>query len=310
VQLAARRYRNVDPDNRLVARGLEADWEAALHAVQAAEQALAQRQRQQPEALCVDERDRLLDLAEDLETVWSAPSTSDRDRKELLRAVLEEVLVAHDRDAHEVHLTLPWNGGLISDIAVALPRRAATVRTDEDTVGLIRRLAVHYPDAVIAGILNRQQRTTATGLPFTVNRIASLRTHWGIPCFTPPAQPLTDEPLTVREAAAVLGVTPSTLHRQLNDGLIAGEQITPGAPWRIVITDALRERFAGEAPAGYVPIVDAMRLLGVSRQTLLQRVKWGALDAIHVSQVNRKGLSIKVPDPTPNLFDDRETPGG
>ncbi|TVQ84104.1 MAG: DNA-binding protein, partial [Chromatiaceae bacterium] len=199
----------------------------------------------------------------------------------------------------------------ISDLTVALPRtRAATVRTDEDTVALIRRLAAFYPDAVIAGVLNRQQRTTATGLPFTINRVSSLRTHWGIPCFVPPAQPVSGEPLTIRDAAAVLEVAPSTLHRQLNDGLIAGEQVTPGAPWRIVITEALRAHFAGEAPEGFVPIVEAMRRLGVSRQTVLQRVKRGELEAIHVSQSNRKGLRIKVPEPTPDLFNDRKTARG
>jgi hypothetical protein len=310
-QLAQRRYHNVDPDNRLVARGLEAAWETALNAVQAAEQQLLRAEQQHPQALCAAERDALLDLAEDLEAVWSAPSTNDRDRKELLRALLEEILVTHDKDAYAVHVTLRWNGGLISDLSIALPRtRAATVRTDEDTVALIRRLAAFYPDAVIAGVLNRQQRTTATGLPFTINRVGSLRTHWDIPCFVPPAQPVSGEPLTIRDAAAVLGVAPSTLHRQLNDGLIAGEQVTPGAPWRIVITAALRAHFAGEAPEGFVPIVEAMRRLGVSRQTVLQRVKRGELEAIHVSQGNRKGLRIKVPEPTPDLFNDRKTARG
>jgi DNA invertase Pin-like site-specific DNA recombinase len=309
-QLAQRRYQNVDPDNRLVARGLEAAWEAALQSVHTAEQEVQRRQQHPQQVLSPAERDALLSLADDLETVWSAPSTTDRDRKELLRALLEEVIVTAHREAHQVHLTLRWTGGLISDIAVAMPQRAATVRTDEDTIALIRRLAVYYPDAVIAGVLNRQQRTTVTGLPFTVNRVSSLRTHWGIPCFTPPAQPPSGEPLTVREAAAILGVAPSTLHRQLNDGFIAGEQVTPGAPWRIVITEALRARFAGEAPAGFVPIVDAMRLLGVSRQTLLQRVKRGELDAIHVSQGNRKGLRIKVQNPTSDLFDDPESARG
>jgi len=309
-QLAQRRYQNVDPDNRLVARGLEAAWEVALQSVHTAEQEVQRRQQHQQHALSPAEHDALLSLADDLEVVWSAPSTTDRDRKELLRALLEEVIVTHHSEAHQVRLTLRWNGGLISDIAVALPRRAATVRTDEDTVALIRRLAVYYPDAVIAGVLNRQQRTTATGLPFTVNRVSSLRTHWGIACFIPPAQPLAGKPLTVREAAAVLGVAPSTLHRQLNDGLIAGEQVTPGAPWRIVITDALRARFADEAPSGFVPIVDAMRLLGVSRQTVLHRVKRGELEAIHVSQGNRKGLRIMVPNPIQDLFDEPESARG
>ena len=308
--LAQRRYQSVDPDNRLVARGLEAAWEAALQNVQSTEQEVQRRQQQSQAALSAAEREAILSLADDLEAVWSAPSTTDRDRKELLRALLEEVIVRHDSEAHQVHLTLRWNGGLISDIAVALPQRTATVRTEEDTIALIRRLAVHYPDAIIAGVLNRQQRTTATGLPFTTNRVSSLRTHWGIPCFTPPAQLPVGEPVTIREAAAILGVAPSTLHRQLNDGLIAGEQVTPGAPWRIVITDALCAYFAGEAPQGYVPIVEAMRRLGVSRQTVLQRVKRGELEAIHVSQGNRKGLRIKVQNPTLDLFHDPASAGG
>ncbi len=309
-QLAQRRYQRVDPDNRLVARGLETAWEAALQTVQRAEQEVQRRQQHPQQALSAAEREAVLSLADDLQALWSAPSTSDRDRKELLRALLEEVMVAHAREAHQVHLTLRWTGGLISDIDLALPQRAATVRTDEDTVALIRRLAVHYPDAVIAGVLNRQQRTTATGLPFNANRVSSLRTHWGIACFTPPAEPPAGEPVTIREAVAILGVAPSTLHRQLNDGLIAGEQVTPGAPWRILITDALRAHFAGEAPEGYVPIVEAMRRLGVSRQTVLQRVKRGELEAVHVSQGNRKGLRIKVQNPTRDLFDEPASAGG
>ena len=86
--------------------------------------------------------------------------------------------------------------------------------------------------------------------------------------------------------------------------------MTPGAPWRIVITDALCAYFAGEAPEGYVPIVEAMRRLGVSRQTVLQRVKRGELEAIHVSQGNRKGLRIKVQNPTLDLFHDPASAGG
>ena len=212
-----------------------------------------------------------------------------------------------DQDAALVQ----WRHHLISHIPIPLPRsRPATIRTDEDTVDLIRRLAMHYPDAIIAGVLNRQKRKTVTGLPFTVNRVNSLRNPWRIPRVVPPMEPITGEPMNIRPAAEVLGLAPSTLHRHLNDGLIAGEQITPGAPWRINVTDALRARFAGEAPDGYVPMVDAMRILGVSRQTVLQRVKRGALDAIHVSQGKRKGLKIKLPDTLPDLFDRPKSAGG
>src|ERR1019366_7221994 len=64
----------------------------------------------------------------------------------------------------------------------------APTTTDEDTIDLIRRLAVHYPDAVIAGILNRQGRRTARGLSYTASRVQSLRYHWHIPCHQPSDQ--------------------------------------------------------------------------------------------------------------------------
>jgi predicted site-specific integrase-resolvase len=98
-------------------------------------------------------------------------------------------------------------------------------------------------------------------------------------------------------------LAPSTVHRWLNDGFIAGEQLTPGAPWRIRITDELRARFVEEAPSGYVPMLEATKTLGVSRQTVLQRVKQGQLSAVHVRRGKRKGLRIKVMDAHPSLFD-------
>ena len=92
----------------------------------------------------------------------------------------------------------------------------------------------------------------------------------------------------------MLGVAPSTLHRLLNDGIIAGEQLTPGAPWRIRLTDEFRARFNGEAGEGFMPMREAIRALGVSRQTVLQRVKRGELTAVHVMRGKQKGLRVKV----------------
>jgi hypothetical protein len=195
-------------------------------------------------------------------------------------------------------------GGILSEIDVPLLRpEPSPLRTDEETVDLVRRLAAHYPDAVIAGILNRQGRSTATGMRFIANRVCSLRTHWGIPCFEPPSVPPVGELATVQKAADILGVAASTIHRWLNDGFIAAEQLTPGAPWRIRMTDELRSRFVEEAPQDFVPVVDAIRLFGVSRQTVLQRVKRGELQALHVRRGRRKGVRIKVRATLPALFE-------
>jgi DNA invertase Pin-like site-specific DNA recombinase len=299
-----RRYRAVEPENRLVARTLEAEWERRLAELAAAEAELGHRERQRPDRLTEEGRKRIRSLGADLERVWEGPTTTDRDRKELLRTLLEEVNIAVERSESKAHLTLRWRGGLITELEISLRgNRPPPIRTDEDTIALIRRLSVHYPDAVIAGILNRQERRTARGHRFTANRVGNVRRHWKIPRFDSASASSEGEPVTVQKAAEILGVAPSTVHRWLGDGFIAGEQITHGAPWRIRMTEELRAFCVEEAPEGYVPMVDAKKLLGVSRQTVLQRVKHGELSAVHVRRGRQKGIRIKVLDNQPSLFD-------
>ena len=301
---AERRYRAVDPDNRLVARGLETDWEKALTALTAAEASLQQRRQRRPAPLTPDERAQILDLAQDLPAVWDAATTTDKDRKHLLHALLDEVVITITRNpgAGQADLLLRWKGGATTDLTLTMRRAQPKIRTSDDTIDLIRRLAAHHPDAVIAGILNRQQRTTARGLSYTASRVQSLRYHRDIPAY----QPTTDAPegdlLTVAQAAKTLGTAPSTLHRWINDGFIPAEQDTPGAPWRIRITDHLRALFVDDAPDGWLVMQDATKALGVSRQTVLQRVKRGDLQAVHVRTGRRKGLRINVTRAQDGLF--------
>ena len=303
-QRAERRYRSVDPENRLVARGLEAQWEESLRAVQHARAELTRRQQQRPHAVTPEERRRLLRLGEDLQQVWHAPSTSLRDKKELLRTLLEEVSVSVYREQFRALLKLRWRGGMLSEFDVSLPRsRPATVRTDEDTIALVRRLAQYHDDATIAGILNRQERTTARGLRFTQNLVGNLRRSWDIPRCTGPTDSSAGDLMSIRQTAQELGIAASTIHRWLKDGFIAGEQLTPGAPWRVRVNDALRRRLVQEAPEGYLPMQEATKLLGVTRQTVLHRVKRGELDAVLLYQGRRKGLRIKVSNEHPGLFD-------
>jgi len=302
-QRAERRYRAVDPDNRLVARGLEREWEERLRAVETAKLELERREQQRPRVISPVERDRLLALGPDLAAVWNAQTTTPRDRKELLRTLIEDVTIKVDRDKAAAHLTLRWKGGALNEVDLTLPRsRPATVRTDEDTIALLRRLAAHYPDGVIAGIFNRQGRATAYGHRFTAGRVGNLRRHWGIPCFGQAASAPEGELMTIKKAAVALGVAPSTIHRLLNDGIIAGEQLTPGAPWRIRLTKDLKDRFNGDAGEDFLPMREAMRALSVSRQTVLQRVKRGELAAVHVMRGKQKGLRIKVIGRQPDLF--------
>lgn len=290
-QRAERRYRAVDPENRLVARGLEAEWELRLSELDHAQAELLRKSQLRPVKLSSEDYQRIRALGADLQRVWTARTTTDRDKKELLRTLLEEVIITVQREELLAHLTL------------RLPRlNPARIRTDEDTVELVRRLSTHYPDGVIAGILNRQGRKTVRGERFSANHVGSLLRYRHIARFEPSSDTLQGELVTIAKAAEILLVAPATIHRWLAEGLIAGEQITPGAPWQIRITDQLRARFVEEAPHGYVAMLEATLLLGVSRQTVLQRVKRGELDAVHVVRGRRKGIRIRIIDDQPDLF--------
>jgi DNA invertase Pin-like site-specific DNA recombinase len=302
---AERRYRAVDPENRLVARGLETEWDTALQQLADAEAELARRQTTRPKTLTPAERAAILALGDDLGQVWDAPATTSKDRKQLLRTLLEEVNITARRDDPDPHarLVLRWKGGAITELTAPLRRPQPKIRTDDDTVDLVRRLAVHYPDAKIAGILNRQGRRTPRGLSYTAGRVQGLRHYWGIPRHQPATSaPAEGELLNVAQAARQLNVAPSTLLRWLNDGFIAGEQVTPGAPWRVRLTDQLRGMLTDSTPDGWVPLAYASRALGISRQTVLQKVKRGELRAVLTRTGRRKGLRIQIPAPQDGLF--------
>lgn len=300
---ADRRFRAVEPENRLVARTLETQWEACLAKLQDATNEFERRKRHHPRQLTPEQSDHIRTLGNDIRQVWQAPTTTPRDKKELLQTLLQEVNVNVDRTKNTAHLIMRWKTEAVFELEVDLPNRPPTIRTKQDTIDLVRRLAVHYTDAIIAGILNRQGRRTACDHEFTANRVGNLRRHWKIPRFDRASSPSdNDEPVTIQKAAETLGIAPSTIHRWLADGFIAGEQVTPGAPWRIKMTEELRSQFVKEPLDGYVTMKEAKIILGVSRQTVLQRIKDGKLSAVHVQRGKQVGLYIKVANKQLKIF--------
>ena len=93
--------------------------------------------------------------------------------------------------------------------------------------------------------------------------------------------------------------------RWLEDGLLAGQQTTPGAAWRIRLDPDTRAKFVPDVPDGYLPLDQAAKALGVARQTVLHKVQRGELTAIQVTQGRRKGLRINVSGGDPGLFAQR-----
>jgi excisionase family DNA binding protein len=299
---AQRQFDACEPENRLVARTLERAWEQTLARLEAERRKLADLEARRPEPLTQAEREALARLARDLPRLWSAPTTTPRDRKELLRTLVSEVVVTVKQGPRRAEVEIIWEGGARSALQVPLVRRGAERnRTSEDTVELIRRLAAHTADHQIAAILNKQGRRTGTGLPFNQARVKYVRQQHGIP-----AAPQPDPNgglMTIERAAEQLGVSNATVYRWLSAGLLPGEQTTPHAPWRIRLTDELCARFVPEVPEGYLPLDEAAKRLGCARQTVLHKVQRGDLEAVQVTSGRRKGLRIKVTGPAAGLFE-------
>ena len=299
---AERQFDACEPENRLVARTLERAWEQALSRLESERRKLAELEARQPEPLTPTERQALTRLARDLPRLWRADTTTARDRKELLRTLVGEVIVTVRKDPRRAEVEIVWEGGAHTALQVPLIRRGAERhRTSEDTVELIGRLAAHTDDRQIAAILNKQGRRTGTGLPFNQSRVKYVRQQHGIPA-APPPDP--DSGLvTIGQAATQLSVSNATIYRWLKAGLLPGEQTTPHAPWRIRLTDELRARFVPEVPDGYLPLNQAAKCLGCAPQTVLHKVQRGELHAVQVLSGRRKGLRIKVTGPDAGLFD-------
>jgi hypothetical protein len=239
-----------------------------------------------------------------LRGAFDACTTTDRDRKLLLRAMITEITLTVERDMQRALVQIVWEGGAVTDHEVTLPKAGSHAATDEDTLQLMRRLARDYPDHQIAGILARQGRLTGAGKPFTAHRVRSLRHHHNIPAATAHSDPPPGaRRVTVAQAASELGVSTATIHRWLREGFITGAQITHNAPSQIDITPELRDRVRQHAPHGWLPLSEAANALGLARQTVLHKVQRGELQAIYVQHGKRKGLRIQAKPNQAGLFD-------
>ena len=306
---ARRQYDAVEPENRLVGRTLERALETRLGEQRQAERDLLTQQARRPTLLSTDELAWLSRAGADVKAIFDAPTTTFRDRKQLLRTILTEVVLTIDEQKRTATLKIIWQGGSSTEQVMIMNKAGGHARTtDEDTVSLISRLAQHYNDTTIAMILSRQRRRTGTGLTFTKSRVKSLRVSRGIAAYQPPDETVATASqdgvvVTVAEAERLLGVGKATIYRWLADGFLTGEQLTPGAPWQIRIDQTVRDRLTPDVPDGWLRLADAAKALGAARQTVLHKVQRGELEAVHVNQGRRKGLRININTPQPGLFD-------
>jgi DNA invertase Pin-like site-specific DNA recombinase len=179
-RLAQRQYDSVDPDNRLVAAELERRWNVKLEQVTRLEQAYAQAEQDAQWTITPEQRAAMSALAQDLPAVWHAATTTDRDRKQLLRCAIESVDLDGVRHPGQIEIQIRWHSATITRVTVARPAPGAgTLRTPAEVLALIQELAPHYPYAEIATRLNDAGHTTAFGRPFAGRHVRYLCKRYG-----------------------------------------------------------------------------------------------------------------------------------
>ena len=226
---AFRQYDAIDPANRLVAAELEARWNGALGRVAEVEAKVAAHDAATP-ARDAATPVSLAGLADDLRSVWRAPTTDARLRKRIARAVVQEVVADLDEPAGEVVLLVHWAGGIHTELRLPRRRRGQRSSTSPDIVAAVRQLVLIAGDDVIAGMLNRNGLRTGRGNRWTRERVTALRSHRGIPVHR--TAPADQAPwLNLNKAAALLRVSPKTLRLAVEAGRIDAMHPLPDGPW-------------------------------------------------------------------------------
>ena len=219
-ELARRRYLAVDPDNRLVANTLEADWNEKLRCLTDAQDDYDRARANGNGRLSDEQREKVMALASDFPRLWNDPATPQRERKRMVRLLIEDVTLGRDQQI-TAHVRL--KGGQTHTLRLPIPPPVWQARqTDPDTFKLVDRLLDDHTDSETAELLNQAERRTGTGQPFSALSVLRLRQDHRLPSHRDRlrARGL----LTVAEMAKRLGVHTSTIANWRAAGLITGHK--------------------------------------------------------------------------------------
>ena len=216
--LARRRYMRVAPEHRLVADSLEAEWNSKLRALAETQQERERHRKQDRQALSDQQRAAIFALAADFPRLWRDPNTPDRERKRMTRLLLEDVTLLR---ADTIVLQIRFKGGATRTLTVPIPLSAWQQRaTSPEVVKEIDRLLEDNTDGQIAAILNEHGIRSGEGKKFSRTIVARIRRDYSL---TPRYDRLRAAGMvTVREMAAVLGVTPDCVKIWNRHGLLHG----------------------------------------------------------------------------------------
>ncbi len=224
---AERRYKAVDPDNRVVTRTLESDWEQRLHELGVVEQQYAEARREARVELTARDREQIRQLARDLPAVWKSSTTTAADRKAMLRLVIEAIAV-HPVDVPKrtTRIKVQWTSGSVSELAIT--RGQDALRNSPEAMARISKLAAAgLHDDEIAERLNAAGMRTGAGRAWKEDLVRNARRIHRIRLVVPDRERMPPLPhrhpdgrYSVPGAAVRFGVSHSVIYAWIKEGLV------------------------------------------------------------------------------------------
>ena len=215
-ELARARFMKVDPSNRLVADTLEAEWNSNLKEL---EDTLIEHERitgQEQFRLSEQKRQELVRLASDFPGLWNDPAISNKERKRIVRLIIEDATITRGED---IQVAIRFRGGATETVHLPPPQPAwAARKTDKASIARIDHLLDHHSPAEIADIMNREGNVTGTRQPFTRAVIHHLKISYRLKSRR--TRMLEQGHLTAKSVARQLGVPASTVAKWARDGIM------------------------------------------------------------------------------------------
>lgn len=239
--LARRRYHAVDPDNRLVARSLEREWNEKLQEVDRLEREYQTAPKPAALSLSAEQREQIRLLAQDLPALWDAETTTSAQRKQLLRWLIKDVTLS--KRGNVIDIDIRWQTEARTSLAIPRLKKSWELRqTSQQVVTRIRELAPTHTDTQIAALLNDEGKQAGMGGVFTASKVEWIRYAYQIPLDCPERPYVAasgqrgDGRYSALAAAELLNVNVSTIADWCNAGRLECVRACPRGPRWITLT--------------------------------------------------------------------------